>query len=203
MGAAGVSVPELGIGGASTPTPPPRSPVPSHSSGPNASQLDELQSRFSRLNSSGSPAKETPSEGTSFAQKQAAFKTVSSFRNDPSSVSFSDARNAASTANNFRERHGDQVKSGWQSANKFNDKYGITNKVGCYAGIGAQQPSEPASPMIEMRDNTSEGQSSIVGKKKPPPPPVKRAELSASGVSKDTGPPPIPMASKPKFQVSR
>jgi hypothetical protein len=118
-------------------------------------------------------------------------------------VSFSDARNAASTANNFRERHGDQVKSGWQSANKFNDKYGITNKVGSYAGIGASQSSEPVSPMIEMRDNTSEGQGSIVGKKKPPPPPVKRAELSASGVSKDTGPPPIPMASKPKFQVSR
>ena len=42
----------------------------------------------------------------------------------PSSVSFSDARAAASTANNFRERHGEQAKTGMQKAQDMNQKYG-------------------------------------------------------------------------------
>ena len=214
LGAAGVSVPGFGINQPKSPVPlpapssPSRSSVSSQPSGGNASQLNELQSRFSRLSSTSSKP-ETPSEGTTFAQKQAAFKTASSFRNDPSSVSFSDARAAGSTVNNFRERHGEQVKSGWQSANKLNTKYGLSDNVSPYGSVGNLQPVEPrSSGEIEMRDNSQEGpvnngqESAVVGKKKPPPPPVKRADLTSSRVS-DTGmPPPIPLASKPKPQVS-
>lgn len=212
LGAAGVSVPGLGITGSKpkTPLPPPsRSPTqsPTLAASPvNSSQLSELQSRFSRMSSSSSSNPEAPSEGTTFAQKQAALKTASSFRNDPSSVSLSDARTAASTANNFRERHGEQVKSGWQSANKLNTKYGIADKVGAYGASSSHSP-EPQSPQIEMRDNTSESpiggpEGGFLGKKKPPPPPAKRRELMGTGIAKEPVPPPIPMSSKPKPQVS-
>jgi hypothetical protein len=210
LSAAGVSVPEFGIGGKGRqPLPPPSATSPSRTSATslvNSSQLNELQSRFSRLSSSTSSKPESPSEGTTFAQKQAALKTASSFRNDPSSVSLSDARAAASTANNFRERHGDQVKSGWQSANKLNTKYGIADKIGAYGGISNMQTTEPAGPQIELRDNTVSGHSNsgsdsgVLGKKKPPPPPVKRAGLTGIGAQEGV-PPPIPVGSKPKPQV--
>jgi hypothetical protein len=215
LGAAGISVPGFGIGGikGKQPLPPPASSSPSRSPAPTASfvnpvQLNELQSRFSRLSSSSSPIAENPNEGTSWAQKQAALKTVSSFRNDPSSVSFNDAKAAASTANNFRERHGDQVKSGWQSANKLNTKYGLTDKFGAYGGITNTQSPESAIQQIETRDNTTGGhtnnrsEGASLGKKKPPPPPVKRAELVSQGISKEAAPPPIPLSSKPKPEVS-
>ncbi|KUJ12703.1 uncharacterized protein LY89DRAFT_687673 [Mollisia scopiformis] len=207
LGAAGVSVPGFGIGAAKTkPTlPPPSTTSPSRSPAPNASpvqasQLNELQSRFSRLSSSTAPKPETQSEGTTWAQKQAALKTASSFRNDPSSVSFSDARAAASTANNFRERHGEQVKSGWQSANKLNNKYGIADKVGAYGGVSSPQTPEPDNHQIEMHDNTNDTVvAAVAGKKKPPPPPAKRTDLTNGG-SSSPAPPPVPLSSKPKPQ---
>jgi hypothetical protein len=215
LGAAGVSVPGFGIGTkGKQPLPPPalssssRSPAPTQSP-VNTSQLSELQSRFSRLTPSASPKPDRPSQGTTFAEKQAALKTASSFRNDPSSVSLSDAKAAASTANNFRERHGEQVKSGWQSANKLNTKYGIADKVGSYGGIAKTQSPEPTSPQIEMRNNTNGGdalngapQVGALRKKKPPPPPIKRVELAGASVGKEAGPPPIPLSSKPKPSVS-
>ncbi|PBP28682.1 GMP synthase [Diplocarpon rosae] len=207
LGAAGVSIPGFGIGGGKTKAPlPPPSRSPTQSSAPsdppvNNSQLNELQSRFSRLSSS-SPKPDVPSQGTTFAQKQAALKTASSFRNDPSSVSLSDARTAASTANNFRERHGEQMRSGWQSANKLNTKYGIAEKVGSYGSSSAAVP-ESRSPQVETRDTTSSSplggpQGGVVGKKKPPPPPAKKKELAGNGVSQEPVPPPIPFSSKPK-----
>jgi len=158
------------------------------------------------MSSSSSPKPVSASEGTTFAQKQAALKTASSFRNDPSSVSLSDARAAAGTANNFRERHGEQVKSGWQSANRLYTKYGIADKVGAYGASSTQVP-EPQSSAVEMRDSTSEipvgGPSgALLGKKKPPPPPAKKKELMGTGLTKEPVPPPIPLASKPKPQVS-
>jgi hypothetical protein len=206
LGAAGVSVQGLGIGGSKgrQPLPPPAptssSRTPSNDPPPaKNSQLNDLQSRFSRLSSLPKP--ENPSEGTSFAQKQAALKTASSFRNDPLSVSLSDARTAASTANNFRERHGEQVKSGWQSANKLNSKYGIADKVGAYSGVGNSE-HEAASP----QDGTNQNALPEVAaskKKPPPPPPAKKPQLASSTVGKEPLAPPIPMSSKPKPQVSR
>ncbi|KAF4458971.1 gmp synthase [Fusarium albosuccineum] len=107
LGAAGVSVPGFGIGrsspaAAASPSPPP--PRPGVASPPaTPSHMNELQNRFSKLGtSSNSGPANPPSEGTTWAQKQAALKTASSFQKDPSSVSISDARAAAGTANNFR-----------------------------------------------------------------------------------------------------
>jgi hypothetical protein len=220
LGAAGVSVPGFGIGGKQSLSPPPRT-TPSMqndlestaaSAAAGGSQLNELQSRFSRMSTSSSSS-EAPAQGTSFAQKQAALRTASAFRNDPSSVSLNDARNAASVANNFRERHGDQVASGWKSANSLNQKYGLADKVGKYTSptnngpiatletvgipanngpIATLEPS--ASPTIEMRDNT------IAAKKAPPPPPKKKPGLA--GAPTTGALPPLPLASKPKPNVS-
>ncbi|KAF7937567.1 uncharacterized protein EAE98_001881 [Botrytis deweyae] len=183
--------------------------IPSRSSSP---QVNELQSRFSRLTSSpslssSSPKPPPPSEGTTFAQKQAALKTASAFHKDPSSISLSDARTAASTANNFRERHGEQVKSGWASANKLNTKYGIADKVGSYGGLSQGRDASTNGHDGNMENSSSpvgnglNGQS-VLGKKKPapPPPPKKRSELGAPG---NGAPPPIPMATKPKPMTSR
>ena len=207
LGAAGVSVPGFGIGNKpKPPLPPPApsspsiSPAPSQPATVNTSQLNELQSRFSHLSSSTSKP-DAPSQGTTFAQKQAALKTASSFRNDPSSVSLSDARAAASTANSFRERHGEQVKSGWQSANKLNAKYGIADKVSSYGEGHAVETTEAPSTGVEMRDSTVP-ETGVVGKKKPPPPPAKRAELASTPANQNGLPPPIPLSSKPKSQVS-
>ncbi|GKT88438.1 LOW QUALITY PROTEIN: GMP synthase [Colletotrichum tofieldiae] len=148
LGAAGVSVPALGIG-KSAPEPPARSnagsPAPPPRNGafsPPSGQMNELQNRFAKLgkSSSQSSSPPPPSEGTTMEQKQAALRTASNFHKNPSSVSMSDARSAASTFNNFRQRHGEQVASGVKSANNLNQKYGISDKVGKYAGqVGQQQ----------------------------------------------------------------
>jgi len=125
--------------------------------------------------------------GTTWAQKQAALKTASSFKKDPSSISLSEARDAASTANNFRERHGEQVASGLKTANGLNQKYGFMDKMKSYSSDGtvpqqaAAQPL-PSSPMSEV---------GLANKRAPPPPPAKKKELQ-------TGPPPVPLGSKPK-----
>ncbi|KAI9814202.1 MAG: hypothetical protein M1827_003368 [Pycnora praestabilis] len=220
---AGVSVPGFEIGKPASNNPwrdEPTSPArtesttttlpSSNSRGP---QLSDLQNRFSRMSTS-SPQPEAPSRGTSFAQKQAALKTASSFRNDPSTVSLSDARTAASTANNFRERHGDQVATGWKAASGANQKYGIANKFNSYtSGGGAALPSpiatepqvassraawesqEADSGSIAMRDKTA----GPTMKKKPPPPPPKKKELSANTLESPLEPPPVPLASRPRY----
>lgn len=221
LGNAGVSVPgfEIGSRGRAPLLPPPgqsspRETLPSPPSNNNP-QLNELQSRFSRM-SPTTPQTDSSSQGTTWAQKQAALKTASSFRNDPSSVSLQDAKAAATTANNFRDRHGeqvktaatsannfrdkhgDQVKSGWQSANKMNTKYGVSERVGSYG-----QPAQPVSPQIEMRDSTVSPPVGALGKKKPPPPPpMKKAQLAGNSIGGPALPPPLPMSSKPKPSVS-
>lgn len=214
LGAAGVSVPGFGI--APSPSPPlpsrrqaaaPPPPVPSQKPAP--SQLGELQSRFAKFTTSSSQIK-TPqpaaaNQGTTWAQKQAALKTASSFRNDPSSVSFSDARGAATTANNFRERHGAQVASGLQSANNLNNKYGLTEKAGAAAvyGVGNTAPAQsPVAARDQIDGINLDGHAhSVATKKAPPPPPKKRPDLV--GTQQSSGPPPpIPMSSKPKPPVS-
>ena len=227
LGKAGVSVPGLGIGavrggqggqGSSQASNPWRngssSNTPSTSS-PSTTQspsITGLQSRFGAMTtsptSSSSNDPSTPSQGTSFAQKQAALRTASQFRNDPSSITLSDARSSAATANNFRERHGEQVATGWKGANALNKKYDVANRVN---GISGQDRS--ASPVREegpvaMRDNTAspaaggEGMpaspwanepSQSAFRKPPPPPPVKRTGTGSGGA-----PPPVPMGSKPR-----
>jgi hypothetical protein len=127
-----------------------------------------------------------PSAGTSWADKQAALRTASSLREDPSKVSASDLRGAASTANNFQQRHGDQVASGWKSASSINQKYGIAGKMNNLA-------SSSASP--GPAQSSAQSSTGGLGKKAPPPPPPKKKELSDGSGE----PPPIPLSSKPKF----
>lgn len=203
LGASGVSVPGLGIGqsNAASPSPP---PPPRQQSAP----VNELQNRFSKLRTTNQAAEEQPAEGTTWAQKQAALKTASNFNKDPSSVSMSDAKSAAGTANNFRQRHGEQVASGVKSANSLNQKYGVTNKIGSFAGGQQQQqeqgvePAKTASPAPPV-GSTATG---LAGKKKPPPPPPpkKKPGLGASvppAAPAPAGdePPPIPMSTRPTF----
>ncbi|KAH7389779.1 hypothetical protein BKA66DRAFT_47300 [Pyrenochaeta sp. MPI-SDFR-AT-0127] len=198
LGQAGVSVPGFGIGRTASPPVPGRQmaspPVPfrqspnSNAPGPppapagHGSQMNELQSRFSKM-STPSTGAEPPATGTSWADKQAALRTASGLRDDPSKVSASDLRGAASTANNFQQRHGEQVASGWKAASGLNQKYGIAGKVNSFAS-SSTSPAPLQSP------------AQAIGKKPPPPPPPKKKELGGGGSG---GPPPIPMGSKPKF----
>lgn len=200
LGQAGVSVPGFDIGRTASPPLPrranPSPPVPPRqNSGLNAvapppaaaghgSQMNELQNRFANMSGPKSPAP-APTTGTSWADKQAALRTASNLRDDPSKVSAADLKGAASTANNFHQRHGEQVASGWKSANSLNQKYGITGRMNNFASSSASPATPPAAP---------NGQGGL-GKKAPPPPPPKKKELSDNS----GGPPPIPLSSKPKF----
>ena len=200
LGAAGVSVPEFGIGKDSESRnpwqdqkPPAREAQPPSSSLGRLSGMNELQGRFPKMSPLSSPS-ESPSQGTSFAQKQAALKTANSFRNDPSSISLSDARNAASTANNFRERHGDQVAAGWQSANNLNKKYGVMERINS-SSAGVASPSQPSFGQTAISSIPPESMSTE-GKKKAPPPPPPKKKLVDQATS--PAPPPIPLSSKPR-----
>ncbi|KAI4907985.1 uncharacterized protein J4E92_011030 [Alternaria infectoria] len=201
LGQAGVSVSGFGIGRTASPPVPPRAnpspPVPPRQNSSSravlpppappsrGSQMNELQSRFASMSGPKSPAA-PPATGTSWADKQAALRTASSLRDDPSKVSASDLKGAASTANNFQQRHGDQVASGWKSANSINQKYGIAGKMNNLA-------SSSASP--GPAQSSSQSSAGGLGKKAPPPPPPKKKELSDGSGE----PPPIPLSSKPKF----
>ncbi|KAJ2905177.1 GMP synthase [Zalerion maritima] len=215
----------------STSAPSPVAPVPPPSkfqlpSGSGASgQMSELKSRFGKMSSrfssssgsgdtrSGAGAGATPSapspppaQGTTWAQKQAALRTASNFQKDPSSVSLSDARSAASTANNLRERHGEQVASGVQTAGRLNEKYGIANKVGHYTGnTSANQGAQPGNSSPGLGGYASSGNLSaaagMLGKKKPPPPPPPKKKAMSGAAPADSGeaPPPVPMSTRPAF----
>ncbi|KAG5964621.1 hypothetical protein E4U58_003120 [Claviceps cyperi] len=212
LGATGISVPALGIGRAGSATPsssdrcPPLPSQPSHGASPGAgaaagsgkwgSEINELQGRFANMKTSSpappTPAQHPPPQGTTWAQKQAALKTASSFHKDPSSVSFSDAKAAATTANNFRQRHGEQVASGVKTANNLNQKYGLVDKIGG-AYTGAQSALGQAPNGI-----TTAG----LGMKKPsppPPPPKKKPGLVVARGEGEGGPPPVPMGTRPAF----
>lgn len=223
LGKAGISVPGFGMGGGSSQTHSPQTQIANPwsdqaptTASPTTTQfpsLNGLSSRFGKLSTTTPPpASTTPSQGTSMQQKQDALRTASMLRNDPSSVSFSDAKATASTANNFRERHGEQVAAGGKWAGAMNNKYGIANKVNSYTGTPGQaaqaSASEPvpatepirASPWaneqsqggpVTMRDNTASPSTQGAFKKPPPPPPAARKPGVAS-------PPPVPLASKPR-----
>uniref|UniRef100_L2FUB1 Gmp synthase n=1 Tax=Colletotrichum fructicola (strain Nara gc5) TaxID=1213859 RepID=L2FUB1_COLFN len=210
LGSAGVSVPALGIGRPAPPDPPSRSnnssPAPPPRSGafspPSTGQMNELQNRFAKLGkSSGQSASPPPTEGTTMEQKQAALRTASNFHKDPKSVSMADARSAASTFNNFRQRHGEQVAAGVKSANNLNQKYGIADKVGKYAGqaSGQQQQQAGNSSTASTPLSPPPGLVNALGKKKPPPPPPPKKKPQIGAPPGDDEPPPIPLATKPTF----
>ncbi|KAI8232281.1 hypothetical protein K4K57_006063 [Colletotrichum sp. SAR 10_99] len=170
--------------------------------------MNELQNRFAKLGkSSGQSASPPPTEGTTMEQKQAALRTASNFHKDPKSVSMADARSAASTFNNFRQRHGEQVAAGVKSANNLNQKYGIADKVGKYAGQASgqqQQQQGGTSSTASTPLSPPPGLVNAPGKKKPPPPPPPKKKPQIGGAPQptppgDDEPPPIPLATKPTF----
>lgn len=220
LGAAGVSVPALGIGrglSANTSSPPPPAAERSAGlgSGKLGSQVNELPGRFANMGnlSAASPAQEPPAQGTTWAQKQAALKTASNFHKDPSSVSFTDAKTAATTANNFRQRHGEQVASGIKTANNLNQKYGVMDRIGTYTGSQTTHAQPRTSPPVLpgpgqaytgfSSENSPAAPSGVAGKKKPPPPPPKKKLVAAAPAEfasrEDEAPPPIPMSTRPAF----
>ncbi|KAI9147957.1 hypothetical protein HJFPF1_11775 [Paramyrothecium foliicola] len=192
LGAAGISVPAFGIGRPSpaSPSPPPPARAPAPAAPAAASPVNELQNRFSKLRAgpSSPAAAEPPAQGTTWQQKQSALNTVSAFNKDPSSVSMADARSAASTANNFRQRHGEQIAAGVQTA----QKYGVADRAAAFAaGQDQGQGVQGAA-------------AGLAGKKKPPPPPPKKKvglgnPASPVGTGGDDEPPPIPMSTRPTF----
>ncbi|KAL8809882.1 MAG: hypothetical protein Q9223_006487 [Gallowayella weberi] len=196
LASAGVTVPGFGIGNSSQTTQPNNgstgSSANTHGSSATSPQLNELQSRFSKFSASNRNP-EPPSQGTSLADKQAAIRTAQSFRNDPSSVSLADARTTAATANNFRDRHGEQVKSGWDSANTLNKKYDLANRASSYAS----QNGTSSNPEAQQSPSSSVDPPSMLAhlqKRAPPPPPQKPSFSGGSAAS----PPPVPLSSKPR-----
>ncbi|KAH8728241.1 hypothetical protein GQ44DRAFT_824535 [Phaeosphaeriaceae sp. PMI808] len=207
LGQAGISVPGFGVGRTASPPVPPRqvhpppapvsAPAPAPATAGHASQLGELQGRFASM-STKTPTSEAPTTGTTWAEKQAALRTASGLRDDPSKVSGADMKNAASTANNFHQRHGAQVASGMKTANGLSQKYGIAGKMNSFAS-SSQAPSPPPP-----RQSPGESSQGVAGKKLAPPPPPKRRVAAAGGNGgNESGspgePPPIPLSSKPKF----
>ncbi|KAK0646410.1 hypothetical protein B0T16DRAFT_413366 [Cercophora newfieldiana] len=172
LGAAGISIPGLGIGRPGSTSDPVQAPA-----------LDNLQSQFSRLGNSNSPQPPpaVPSQGTSLEQKRAALQTAAAFRQDPSSVSISDARAAASTANNFRQRHGDQVADGMRTAGNLYGKYGARLNQG-------------DGPAESSREQPQASATAALAKKKPPPPPPPKKPQPFRGEA-----PPVPLATRPQF----
>ncbi|OIW33348.1 hypothetical protein CONLIGDRAFT_666659 [Coniochaeta ligniaria NRRL 30616] len=139
---------------------------------------------------SQAPGQGTGASGTTWAQKRAALQTASSIHKDPTSISASDASSVASTFNNFRQRHGDQVASATSRANAF---------------ASSDRAATPPHPTPTTTPGTGVG--SLVGKKKPPPPPPAkkpglappRAAGATNQANSDAPPPPVPLATRPQF----
>lgn len=162
------------------------------------------------------PTADPPSQGTTWAEKQAALRTASNFHKNPSSVSFSDAKAAASTANNFRQRHGDQVAAAATSANDFRQRHSEQIGKGAQAasslgqrfgvGFGPTNQGEANQANASQGERTTAsplGQFAAgLAKKKPappPPPPKKKPGLTPAPVDDGEAPPPVPLSTRPKF----
>ena len=142
--------------------PPPRS---------NIGSIGAIGNRFSKPSISAA----VPTTGTTMAEKQAAVKTANQFYKDPSKVSFSDARAAASTARNFQQRHGEQVADGIRAGNELKDKHG--EKVSQGLKYGTELKNRVASaPPDAHRQHT------------PPPPPRRNEDTHEA----EYAPPPPP-----------
>ena len=214
LGTEGVSVPGLGIGSANPWMSEPTQQSSTHgSSQAQPSQNNELQARFSRLASSSRQSatpqtpKSPPTEGTTMAQKQAAFQTAQNFHKNPSSVSAADAKAAAITANNFRERHQEQISAGAQKANTWNKKYNITSRMNSFLEQQSSPVSEnppnanvpPPAAVAVTSPSSSAVLNPLDSRKPPPPPPPKKPSGMHAPPTTGHGPPPVPLGTKPSF----
>ena len=165
LGLAGITVPELGIEAGSRTSSLRQADHGSPKTGPSpgaAKGSDKQNSQLPKYSdlspNQKAPGPSSPSQGTTLAQKKAAFKTAAAFRKDPSSVSLADAKTTASTLNNFRERHGEQVASGMKSANSLNQKYDISSKL---AGQDPSKHNSTHSTSIAETDSIAANYSSM------------------------------------------
>ncbi|KAK4978542.1 hypothetical protein LTR66_010530 [Elasticomyces elasticus] len=128
---------------------------------------------------------QTPSPSPS--NYRSALQTARSLHQDPASVSLSDARAAASTANGFRERHGDQVAAGVRTVGALESRFGGAERL---AG-GGSNAVDGAAGRVGLAGGAVASAGALVGKRAPPPPPPpKRREVLEA--------PPVPLASKPR-----
>ncbi len=239
LGNAGISVPGLGIGSQTSSNPwqneqsqvgtvKSPSPQPQPQPQPASDQLSELQSRFARMNSNTSvntssqtttpphstPAQSTPPPqpaGTTWAEKQAAFRTAQTMHANPSSVTPADAAAAARTANSFRERHQDTISTAGQKANQWNKKYNVAGRLNSFLEKHSSPTTETPPPLNNATATppppaTSPELVASISRKPPPPPPPKKpagmhgnANSLGSGSGGVASPPPVPLGTKPSY----
>ena len=214
LGNAGVSVPGFGIG-KKNPWSSEKSQTSTSTTTNAGPQLSELQTRFAKMNtsSSSSPQSETPpqppAQGTTWNQKQQAMQTAQNFHRDPSSVNAQDARQTASTVNNFRERHSDQIQAGASRAKEWNKKHNFTGRINNFlekqSSPSSEQPppnsafsgGNPAATQPQMQNSEA---AQVLNRKPPPPPPPKKPSNMAGhpGAGYSSPPPPVPLGTKPR-----
>ncbi|PGH06106.1 hypothetical protein AJ79_06640 [Helicocarpus griseus UAMH5409] len=214
LGNAGISVPSLGIDRAASSqraSPKPADPSP-------YSPQNELQARFARMNTSSStpasPAAGTPTEGATVQHNQNSLRPAQSFSRESSSVSSYDARNAATAARNFRERHSEQIDSGKKKLLEMDKKYGISKRINSFIedqkspAYPEQQPPphanaayySPQSPSPSAYNRPDLGALNN-RKPPPPPPPPKKPSMQSQpvdGHAQVAPPPPLPLGTKPR-----
>ncbi|KAI9808486.1 MAG: hypothetical protein M1826_004131 [Phylliscum demangeonii] len=185
LGRAGITVPAFGIGG----SPKPAEAEERTSSSDESHPVAKRPSTFSTL-STGSADAGHGSQGTTWAQKQAALRTATNFHQDPSSISFSDARAAVSTANSFQQRHGAQLAQGVRAGKALSDRISAPSEPGVKKATLEDEVADAA-----VKPNLGAGLSSA--KQAPPARPIKKPELSGDP-ARSVEPPPVPLASKPR-----
>ncbi|EXJ87455.1 hypothetical protein A1O3_04415 [Capronia epimyces CBS 606.96] len=163
---------------------------------------------------SPSPSQTQPqNQGSTWAEKQATLRTAQNIHRDPSTVSVSDARSAASSANAFRERHQDTLNAAGQKASQWNKKYNVTGRLNSFLEKHSSPTSEtpPAvntsvpSPQLQGQTQSPSPEivASISRKPPPPPPPKKPAVLHAAAHSPapagTPSPPPVPLGTRPSY----
>ncbi|TPX19189.1 hypothetical protein DIZ76_016975 [Coccidioides immitis] len=221
---AGVSVPELGIQRQGNNTSSSQSPNYASTA---INATNELQSRFSRLNtSSSSPVSSTPAathspvQGVTPQQFQTAATAASHIASQPavqqtirSNVSPGLHPAPPGRTNSFRDRHEDQIQSVKGKLNGLNQKYGITKRINDFIedqkspaypdapppppGHPSSQPAIPNHPYSSP--NTSRPDLDALNKRKPPPPPPpKKASMHSKPVNHSPSPPPLPLNTKPR-----
>jgi len=212
LGKAGVSVPNLGINrttsGTSNADNPWANEQSSSQSPARGNGLSELQSRFSRMNSTESanqahsPSAQAASP-PSLQQTQSAVTTAQNFHRDPSSVSVNDAKNAASTANSaarsasaFRDKHAGSIAAAEQRGRSFNNKYQLQSRFERFLDKHAPLDGEEEEKQQQIQAQSPAPQQPPQHWQQQPPatsPPVQspRPEMTAS-ISRKPPPPPPP-----------
>lgn len=217
LGRAGISVPGLGINNQAETNPWKNEASQSRSSSTN--QLNELQSRFARMNSSSGDSKaadaqQQPSANNappSWKQSQSAFNTAQNLRSNPQAVTLADAQSAAQTAGQaqrsasaFKEKHGDKITAAQTKAKAWDQKFKVTSKINKFLDEHseadqqqqlpqlAQHPQQPMQPATGYNSpyNVPQHTSAIAQPVQSPPLP----EITASIARK---PPPPPAPRKP------